>query len=73
MDYAQSMADFKEDDNGMYKRYFSFCDLSQSRGLSVGCPRERFLVIMSPNFSAGDFENRKKFCDIRKLMFTKKS
>ena len=23
--------------------------------------------IMSPNFSAGDFENWKKFCDIRKL------
>ena len=26
MDHRQSMADFKLDDNGMFKRYFSFCD-----------------------------------------------
>lgn len=26
MDHVQSMNDFKKDDNGMFKRYFQFCD-----------------------------------------------
>lgn len=26
MDHDQSMKDFQKDDNGMFKRYFSFCD-----------------------------------------------
>merc|ERR1712134_100292 len=26
MDHEQSMADFKKDDNGMFKKYFDFCD-----------------------------------------------
>ena len=27
MDHEQSMADFKKDDNGMFKQYFKFCDV----------------------------------------------
>lgn len=26
MDHVQSMNDFKKDDNGMFKKYFEFCD-----------------------------------------------
>ena len=34
MNHDQSMADFKLDDNGMFKRYFSFCDAGETGKLT---------------------------------------
>ena len=35
MDHVQSMADFEQDDNGMFKRYFSFCDEGKTGELTI--------------------------------------
>jgi len=34
MDHEQSMADFKKDDNGLFKEYFSYCDVDGNGVLS---------------------------------------
>ena len=35
MDHPSHMADFEEDDNGLFKTYFNFCDVEQDGVLTT--------------------------------------
>jgi len=74
MDHEQSMADFKKDDNGMFKQYFKFCDVGGDGLLTkeddTACKAQMQEIIMNRvrsmgvDIPEGSMEQAKPFMDM---------